>query len=348
VGAPKVRSFALSIDSQEIRIAFSLSTWGDGLFLEKHSRFLRLYDLRFSPRHKGAAFLPLTGGSKNFSVLDALQKHIDSEKALVVQQNGDVIELMSVQDMNQCLVLLFHRASPNAADPSYRKKARAAAGKKVTLRQSTKAPDEEQSVSALLVVRHAAHGPGIYRSALEEIPGIAMGSVRHIIGAALKDYSYDFLRGKQKVDTYSVFRPEGLKSETLTNALKKGRLGFVTLSRPAKAPFVDSDGLFKPVRETMKLQVVGEVTSGGWKTQVGKLLRAAKLAGWEDFSVDIGLENDRQRTVQLDREDEAKEVLFVKSELISLAKPLATCSLAPSPEVVQKLKGAVEASFKKG
>lgn len=313
------------------------------MFLEKHSRFLRIYDLRISPRHKDAAVLPLTGGSKNFTFADALQQKIDKDEALLVMPNGDIIELMDVSEIDGCLVLLFHRASPNAADPTYRKKARAAAGAKVTLRQSEKDPDEEQTVSAHLVIPLKSHAPMIYRAALEEIPGIAMGSLRLIVGAALKDYPYDVMRGSKRIQTYSVFRPEGLKSETLTNALKKGGVGLITLSKPAKAPFVDSAGLFQPVREIMKLRVVGEISN--WRDNLVPMLRRARDAGWEEFSVDVDLENDRQRTVKLDRDDEAKEVLFVRSERVTLKAEMKTCSIEPSAELVTKLKEAVQASF---
>lgn len=124
------------------------------MFLEKHSRFLRLYDLRIAPRHSDAAFLPLEAGKTNFSVRDGFEKHLATGKALVVQPNGDIVELMKVSfdDVAGSLVLLFHRASPNAAEPSYRKKAREEAGVKITLRQAEKAEGEEQAVSAHLVI----------------------------------------------------------------------------------------------------------------------------------------------------------------------------------------------------
>ncbi|RYG86055.1 MAG: hypothetical protein EON58_22190, partial [Alphaproteobacteria bacterium] len=280
------------------------------LFLEKFSRFLRMYDLRFSPRHTGAPYLPLDGGAKNFSVRDALQKWVQEEKALVVQPNGDVVELMAVDFRNSCLVLLFHRASPNAADPAYRRKARQKAGVKVTVRNAVKELDEEQSVSAHLVISNDKVSDGVYRAALEEIPGLSMGPIREIVALALNSYQYDFMRGKKKIDTYTVFRPEGLKSETITNALKKGEIGFVTLSRQAKAPFVDADGIFKPTIETMKLRVTGEITSKNWRDTLGQMVGSARKAGWPNVNVDIGLDNNRKRTVQLDRDDEAKEVLF--------------------------------------
>lgn len=319
------------------------------MFLEKHTRFLRLYDLRMSPRHSGAAFLPLDAGATNFSVRDAFDKRIKAGLALVVQPNGDIVELMSAafNKTSNALVLLFHRASPNAAEPTYRKKARAEAGVRVTLRQSQKEPGEEQSVSAHLVIGAAVISQGVYRAALEEIPGINMGLVRQILGTALGEYKYGFARGKKNLETHTVLKPEGLKSESITNALKKGSLDYVTLTRVAKPDFVDADGIFKPQTETMRLKVEGKITDRNWRQELAKLVGAAKGEGWEKFNLDLGLEHDRRRTVELDREADAKEVLFVRSELVAVKRELPTCSVDISTEIVAKFAAAI-AESKKG
>ncbi|RUV98189.1 hypothetical protein EOA75_01235 [Mesorhizobium sp. M1A.F.Ca.IN.022.07.1.1] len=170
-----------------------------------------------------------------------------ADKALEVQPNGDIVELMEVvyDSRAQALVLLFHRASPHAAEPIYRRKARLEAGDtKVTVRKAEKLEGEEQSVSAHVIIYDVSIRPGTYRAALEEIPGISMAVVKRIIGQALHDYQYAFERKKKRVDTYSTFKPVGVPSESLSGALKGGTLSYVTLVRPAKADFVDADGLF--------------------------------------------------------------------------------------------------------
>lgn len=268
------------------------------MFLEKHSRFFRRFDLSFTPRHTGAPHLPVIADSNEFSIFDALNTRVVDEKALEVQPNGDIVELMEVtyEAKRKALILLFHRASPDAAEPTYRKKARQKAGTKVTVRKAEKLEGEEQSVSAHLIVLDEAIRQGTYRAALEEIPGISMAVVRRIIGQALHDYEYDFERKKKQVNTYSTFKPVGVPSETLSGALKSGTLSYVTLVRPAKADFVDADGLFQPQTETMRIRVQGEVTSGNWRDYLPAMFKRAKAAGWTDFSVDLELDDNRRRT----------------------------------------------------
>lgn len=279
---------------------------------------------------------------------DAFEQRLATGKALVVQPNGDIVELMKVSfdTVNDALVLLFHRASPNAAEPSYRKKAREDAGVKVTLRQAEKAEGEEQAVSAHLVISAPPISQGLFRAALEEIPGINMGLVSQILAVSLGEYKYGVKRGKKELATYSVFKPEGLKSESITKALQKGSLDYVTLIRDAKPSFVDSEGIFKPVTETMRLKVEGKIDGANWRDQLRDLVSGAKADGWEKFNLDLGLENDRRKTVELDRETEAKEVLFVRSEQVALKSEQRTCSLDISSEIVEKFSQAIGASNK--
>ena len=163
-----------------------------------------------------------------------------------------------------------------------------------------------------------------------------MAVVRRIIGHVLSEYQYDFVRKKKPINTYSTFKPVGVPSETLSGALKGGSLSYVTLVRPAKADFVDADGLFQPQTETMRIKVQGEVTSDNWRDYLPGFVRRAKAAGWTDFSVDLELDDERRRTVKLDREDEAKEVLFVRSEELQFQTELDACAVEIVQEVVVK------------
>ncbi|OBY04484.1 hypothetical protein BAE36_25070 [Rhizobium leguminosarum bv. trifolii] len=309
------------------------------MFLEKHSRYFRKFDFTFTPRHIHAPDLPLVNDKrKAFSIADALQVHIKVEKALEVQANGDIVEIMEVEHRPQdgALALLLHRASPNAADPTYRKKARKDARKRFTVRQAVKEADEEQSVSANVVIALTKNAKGIYQAALEEIPGISMAVVRRLISNALRDYPYNFQKGKKQIETYASFKPVGVKSESMDNALKKGQVNFVTLSRPAKPKFVDADGLFQPEHEVLKLRVIGKIDGKNWKTVFSNLVGKARKDGWVEFKVDIDLSDNRNRTVKIDRDEEAKEILFVRSELADFKPSLPACSVDIVAEVVQK------------
>lgn len=308
------------------------------MFLEKYSRFVRIYNLLLRPRHSTDATLPLHAAASSFSISDALNTKIKIEDAFEVAPNGDIIELVKAEYVarEKCLVLLFHRASPDAADPAYRRKIAAKTGSTISIRRATKDADEHQSVSAHLVIKDM-NSPRGYPSALEEIPGLSMSSIRPIIIRALQDYPWTFKRKNKNIETYTTFRAEGVKSETLSRALERGEINFVKLSRPAAPDFVDADGAFEPTTETMRLRVKTEITGRNWRSKFDELLKGAKEAGWKDFSVDIDLEDKRHKTVKIEREAEAKEILFVRSEQISVAKELSPCTEKINPAVVKKL-----------
>lgn len=309
------------------------------MFLDKHSRYFRRFDVRFKPRHSDAPSLPLWNTTKeSFSVCDALLQSVKKKTALEVQSNNDIVELMDAKyfGAEKALVLLFHRASPNAADPTYRKIAREDAGDKVVLRHAKKEDGEEQSISAHFVIADGLSGKGEFSAVLEEIPGISMACVRRIIAVAMSDYVHTFKRGKSWIETRSSFTPTGVKSETMTKALERGRLGFVTLSRPAKADFVDGDGAFKAEREVLRLRITGVIDKQNWRGKFANLVSHAREKGWDDFKVDINLDDNRSRTVDIDRTDEASEILFVRSESATFKVTLDTCSSTFVDEIVEK------------
>ena len=121
------------------------------MFLEKFSRYIRRYELILGARKPTAPVLPLIANDGKYSVLDAIQEKLRNDRARLIQSNGDIVELIRVEhrEADDVLVLLFHRASPNAADPTYRKKK---AGR-VSVRVADKDDDEEQLRFQLQVQR---------------------------------------------------------------------------------------------------------------------------------------------------------------------------------------------------
>lgn len=271
-------------------------------------------------------------------MIEALDKKISRQEAYEVQSNGDILELMKAEHLKELgvVVLLFHRASPFAADPIYRKKAPNA----VTLRSPKRDAGEHQAISAHLVIELDPIDTNKYKAVLEEIPGMGMGVLKPILTQALKAYEYDYVdRRGQKQSTYCVCKAEGVRSESLESALRKGHLDIITLVRQAEADFVDAEGIFVPLVETMKLRISPNIDHGTWMKQVGRLVTGAKKRGWTDFKVEIDLGNERSKTVALDREQEAKEVLFVSSERSTFDQvELMPCSLEVVPEIVAAAK----------
>lgn len=293
------------------------------MFLEKRSRFIRLYEFRFKSRHKGGAELPLFASPGESSLLHALRKRVRNGKAQAVMSNNDVIELVKVEhdEQRKAIVLLFHRGSPDAADPTYRKRVK----NQIITRTGEKEPEEEQSVSAHLIIRTVKKN-GAYRVILEEIPGLSMGVVQPIIGQALHAYTYQYEDADGEAqDTYCVLKSVGIKSESVEDALKMGRMKFITLVRPFKADYIDEDDRLEPEDEKLRVKIKPGVV--GSLNLFQNLIERAKADGWSEFKVDIDLGNDRSRQVPVSRDQDAKEVLFVKSEQVALENDMTVCTV---------------------
>lgn len=312
------------------------------MIIGKFTRFIKRYDLRFEPRHKAAARLKVVDAQNMPSVLKALHKAIRDNKATVAAANGDEIELIKAEhdEKKGLIVLLFHRASPHAADPMYRKKSKE---RVVTVRAATKEIDEEQSRSALFIISTAPTAPGRYKSALEEMPGISIVSVQSIIARALRDYPYDFKDKKgENQNSYTVIKSTGVKSETLSDALKKGSLNFVTLIRPGDAGIVDGDGIFEPVDQRMKIKIKDVAIDKDFFEKLDDFVKGARAQGWEQFDVDINLDDERRRTVTLERDEDAKDVLFVRAEEIAVKDELQFCATIINDELVTHMQQVMQ------
>lgn len=268
--------------------------------------------------------MPLVAGSGNFSFLHALRKRLADGKAKVVMANKDVIELVRVEhdQTRGILALLFHRGSPEAADPTYRKRVK----DEIQTRIGEKEPEEEQSVSAHLIINTSKKG-GAYRVILEEIPGLSMGVVQPIIGQALQAYNYQYedADGDPK-DTYTVLKAVGVKSANVEDALKSGKMKYITLVRPYRADYIDEDDRLEPEDEKLRIRVKASISGADPLSLFETLIENAKADGWQEFKVDIDLGNERSRQVPVSRDQDAKEVLFIKSEQVSIAKEMVVCT----------------------
>ncbi|MCB2073625.1 MAG: hypothetical protein KDE49_07925 [Novosphingobium sp.] len=256
------------------------------------------------------------------------------DEAFVHTANGDIVEVVDVEPNTdaRALTILFHRASPDAADPDYRKKN----GKIVTVRTADREDDEEQSVSCHLIIKTDKRSDGSYDVYLEEIPKISMTLVQQIIARALNSYKYEFTDQKGKPDeTYTVLKSGGVKDETVTNALKGGYFGYITLVRPADASFVDGTD-FEAMNERMRIRIKKDIDREKWYQKIGKLAQGARSKGWEDFLIDLNLEEGRKKTVKIERGEEGKEVVFVRSEQISVSKDLPVCSTKVRKDLVEE------------
>ena len=151
------------------------------MFLEKHSRFFRQYEFVLGAKRRTAPIIQMIDDTNRPSFHKVLVDRMRSGKAHDIQANGDRIDLIDVvyRPSSKALILLFHRTSPGAADPFYRK---GESTDDFSLRQVSKDADETQAVSAHVVIQTKAISDSRYPAILEEIPSISMSSL-----AALSD-----------------------------------------------------------------------------------------------------------------------------------------------------------------
>ncbi|WP_143560182.1 hypothetical protein [Sphingobium sp. IP1] len=309
-------------------------TVGAIMFLEKNSRFFRRYHFSFKPKTKFAPALPLVASDKHYSIKDALVRARANKVAQAVQPNGDLVELVAIRDddKNGVLTLLFHRSSPSAADPSYRKWIK----DKLAVRQATKETDEEQAVSAHMVIRSKPSSPMTYDFALEEIPGLSISVIKPIFGTVLRGYEYPYedKKGEDK-ETYTIVKSNGIKAEGLDSALKKkGSINYINLVRTNIPDAPDSDGIAEPQVERIKYKIVGDPSSPEWNAKLRKFIGKVRSEDWDDVYLELSLDDDRHRTVKVDREDEAAEILFVRSEQVAIKTELKPCTQSIIDEIV--------------
>ncbi|CAK7257564.1 MULTISPECIES: hypothetical protein [unclassified Shinella] len=303
------------------------------MFLEKHSRFIRRYEFTLGARKKLGAVIPLYAEEGELSLYDALDAALEKDGASAKQPNNDTVDLAEMDWIGGCLVLLFHRSSPDAADPMYR---RFVKGKR-QLRPSVKEDDEEQTVSAHMVIKPHPVIANTYKFALEEIPGLSASTIIPIIRQALAEYAYEYedKRGETH-ETYATLKYEGIKSESLEEALKTGRFIDIKISRPAEIDFLDAEGVIAPGREYATLKITAELDEKELMDRLVFWRNQAAANGWTDFSVDLEMDDKRRRTVRIDRDAEAKEILFVRADQVNFRTELKVCAAEIVEEFVSK------------
>ncbi|MDR6146147.1 hypothetical protein QE363_001940 [Sphingomonas sp. SORGH_AS870] len=314
------------------------------MLLEKFSRFVKSYNLTFTPRHGGAAHLPFIESGSKPAMLKAFRRSIKADQAWRKLGNGDLVELIKAQHdaERDAVVLLFHRVRPNAPDPTYRKKARDS----MSVRRATREIDEDQSLSAHLVISIKPTKAGQYKAVLEEVPGLSLSNVMPVIQKSLREYEYDFKdRRGDKQSSYMMAKSAGVKSETIADTLNnKGRLTLLTLVKPAPPEMVDSEGIFKPRDQRLKITVDRSLADPNMLEKLENYIKNARSDGWDKFDVELQFDNDRIRTVTIEREDEARETLFVKAKEVHVSDELPVCTAKIIEPLVVKMAKVLKAA----
>ncbi|WP_148292602.1 hypothetical protein [Paracoccus aminophilus] len=251
---------------------------------------------------------------------DAIRKGVAS----VPQSNGDVVELVSVElcEEKTHLALLFHRANPDAPDPIYRRRTHSG----LNLRASDKGDDEEQAYSAHMVIDVKPLRLGVYRMTLEEVPGLSATSVVGVLKNVASAIEYECEDDRRQVlKTYTVINCDGYSSESLEQALTKGRINYIDLWKgPDKD--LEQDGAYAPSRQKVSLRVYEPITRHNYRDRFLSIFSLSRDKGFDDVRVRIDFDDDRRsRVVTLNREDAAANILFVRSKHFDFGDDLDLC-----------------------
>lgn len=304
------------------------------MIVEKRSRFYRLYDLVTTPRKTSGVPLPMVGKE---SLMTLFQAAIDRGTASVPQKNKDTVELVKIglDKSGTYLALLFHRASPDAPPPMFRRKA----GQNFNLRPSQGEEDEEQAYSSHMLISIADAKNGIYRMALEEVPGLSASAVVGVLKkiASASTYECQDDRGR-KLETYTIINCDGYSSESLAKALENGRIDYIDLWKDPDED-LERDGAYAASRQKVTLKTYEPITPENWKSKFSEIFSIADKKGFDDVKVRIDFNDDRRsRTISIDRDKDAAEMLFVRSKLFNFNEDLDLCYIDFSVPILKKAK----------
>jgi hypothetical protein len=246
----------------------------------------------------------------------------------------DTIELVSVnRSATGNLVLFFHRDALRAADPSYRMIDDSGS---IKVNKYKKNPNEEQAVSCHLVISPKLRNGG-YRCALEEVPGLNISTILHLLRRhAFSNSFYKFKnpKGGKHLETHATIKVAGFATENLEESLKNGRWNMVTLTRSPDSKPTDGLPWLKPKPQIMQIKVDATLPRSSAFDLIKKLSQKAYDGGWEDVRVELNFDDDRSKNIAIDRSNLGRDIMFVKSKLIKINPPVENCSEAVVPQIV--------------
>ncbi|MEY9590991.1 hypothetical protein ABIA06_003282 [Bradyrhizobium yuanmingense] len=305
------------------------------MLIAPYSRFFLRHHLRFRTAYNNGVPLPLRTDDGRLDICDVLQTAIDRNNATLVLRNKDIVRLtkLDVRADQNVAVLLFRRSDPDAATPIFENE------RTRQLRASDKKPEEAVAVSAHLFVRLGGIPDAVhpsYDAILEEVPGLSRTFVQALLHSIVRqiNYKYTDRRGEEK-DTYTMVDLQGIASEKVGGALSGNSVvPAVTLVRPGNVKGLDSEGLIVAREERMKLMIRAkpEQTLGVLK----KIQRWMKTNNWPKLVVEVDMPEKRTRHVQLAREADAADILFVRSVQVDVPTQLEACTDVVNEELLQK------------
>lgn len=299
--------------------------------IDKHSRFFVRHHLSFRSRHKRG--IPLEFIAEEGDTVDIhslVQAAISKDKAKFEIRVDDEVRLtkLDVRLKDEIAIFLFRRSDPGAAAQVLENR------KTKKLRPVQIGDDEYPAISAHLFVqlkKQRLSNP-TYRALLEEVPGLGRTYMHHVLNGIARDFKYEFEEKKKTHETYTLVGFDGVPSDTLGSALKGSEVPYVELVRPGHIPGLDTGGRVEAREERMKLMIRADKPG-----QVMEAINAIKdwMVEWSEMRVRLDLPEDRSRLIPITRQQDAKDVLFIRSVQVLAKKALPACTDIINEELVQ-------------
>lgn len=293
------------------------------MILDKRMRFFVRHDIRFRPHYNHGSALPLRSADDRLDVETLFRAAMKADKAKIILKSKDVVRLtdIDVREDQKMIVFLFRRSDPDAATPIWEEQ------KSRKLRPADKKEDDALAVSAhLFVSLREQGGPDpTYAAVLEEVPGLGRTYVQGIFGDVLREavYKYKDKHGEEK-DTHTLIDFLGVKSDAIGASLEGASIPYVELIRPGVVEGLDSSGMIVPREQRMKLLLRVEAEKA--IPLINRIMKWAPTENWADVRVRIDLPENRSRMVSVARENDAKDVLFVRSIRVDLDEDIPPCT----------------------
>ena len=312
------------------------------MLLESNKRFFKIYDTPIGARKRSSKPIPLFDkANKNAITVHKIINKAISNKEAKDKSDYDEIEVVKCEISHDCLVILFHRDALTAQDPSYRSKDKAG---DIMLSKYKRKKDEQQAVSAHLVISGKRTKAG-HRTALEEVPGLNMQAITHLLRKIFSNNPYSFSHPStgQPEETTVTFTPAGLASEKFKTSLKQSRWIGVSLTKPSSKAVVDGLPGVRAKPQKMEIKIDADLDKSKYLNYIKKLIDRANDDGWDGIRVEMEFPEDgRKRSVAVDRESLAGEIKFVRSRLMKISVELENCTKSIIPEVVTAAKSAMK------
>lgn len=294
------------------------------MLLSPNSRFFVRHEVTFKPQRDQGAPLMLRAPGEELDVISILQDAVANGSAFfrVKDDSEDFVRLthVDVRPRSNLVALLFRRSADGPPPMFEHRRTRA-------LRRSDKTDDDLEAVSGHLFIsldeRRTPHPT--HRALLEEVPGLSRTYVTHLLKNLLREVVYGFVdeRGFQK-ETYTMPQFGGVPSETIRDAVMGGGIKYIELVRTPRLDGLDTSGLIAHP-ERMRLSVKND--RRGNLDLIARVRGWADQHDWRDMRVQVETADERTRVVQIAREADAADVLFVKSELVEgINPPLEQCT----------------------